>query len=132
MWYVTLPCAAYATLSVTALILPAHADSAFFVIGGVALGLLLIGIATPGTRSPTRPLVNMRRPSTDSSRGPSSRGWRFRPETCRFAGRGFRRGSPEGLVVPRRTDLSHPQAAGRFQREICLTPVPEQMKRKLR
>jgi hypothetical protein len=44
VWYVLLPCAAYGMLTVTAMLLPSASESALFGIGGVALGLLLLGI----------------------------------------------------------------------------------------
>jgi uncharacterized membrane protein len=43
-WYVLLPCGVYGILAVAAMLLPGHAPSALFVVGGVSLGLILIGI----------------------------------------------------------------------------------------
>jgi len=44
LWFVILPCAAWAALALGALLLGATAASAMFVIAAAALGLLLIGI----------------------------------------------------------------------------------------
>jgi uncharacterized membrane protein len=44
LWYVLLPCGAYGALAVASMLLPGHPGSALFVIGGVVLTLLLIGI----------------------------------------------------------------------------------------
>jgi hypothetical protein len=44
VWYGVLPCSAYATLAVGALLLGSTPHTAAFVIGAAALGLLLIGI----------------------------------------------------------------------------------------
>jgi uncharacterized membrane protein len=44
LWYVLLPFGVYGTLAVAAILLPGHAQSALFVIAGVGLSLLLIGI----------------------------------------------------------------------------------------
>jgi len=44
LWYAVLPCVTYAALTVTAALLRTNPRVALFVIGAVALGLLLIGI----------------------------------------------------------------------------------------
>ena len=44
IWYAVLPCVSYATLTVTAPLLHAHEQTALFVVGAVALALLLLGI----------------------------------------------------------------------------------------
>ena len=44
IWYAVLPCLSYATLTATASLLHGHEQMALFVIGLVALALLLIGI----------------------------------------------------------------------------------------
>lgn len=44
IWYAALPCGAYASLTVAALLLRTTTQAAGFVIGAAALGLLLIGI----------------------------------------------------------------------------------------
>jgi hypothetical protein len=44
VWYVILPCSVYAGLTVAALFLRGDSNVAFFVVGGGALCLLLIGI----------------------------------------------------------------------------------------
>ena len=44
MWYAVLPCSAYAALAVAALLLSARTETAVFVVGAAALGLLLVGI----------------------------------------------------------------------------------------
>ena len=44
LWHAVVPNVAYATLAVTAALLPAEPRSAFFAIAAAALGLLLIGI----------------------------------------------------------------------------------------
>ena len=44
LWYALLPCSVYATLMITALFLRTIGLVAMFLIGGAALGLLLIGI----------------------------------------------------------------------------------------
>ena len=44
LWYVWLPCGVYGTLAVAAMLLPREVQPALFVVGGVALSLLLIGI----------------------------------------------------------------------------------------
>jgi hypothetical protein len=44
LWHAALPCACYATLTVMALVLGSDPQLALFAVGGVALGLLLIGI----------------------------------------------------------------------------------------
>jgi hypothetical protein len=43
-WYSALPAISYAALTATAVLLRTHARLALFVVGGVALGLLLIGL----------------------------------------------------------------------------------------
>jgi hypothetical protein len=44
LWYAALPCSLYAALAVAALLLRTQTQLALFALGGVALGLLLIGI----------------------------------------------------------------------------------------
>src|SRR4051812_35994588 len=44
LWYTGLPCGVYATLAVTAAFLRTHTSWDLFVVAGVALGLMLIGI----------------------------------------------------------------------------------------
>ena len=44
LWYIALPCLSYAVLTVTAALLRAYPQRSLFVIAGIALGLLLIGI----------------------------------------------------------------------------------------
>lgn len=43
-WYILLPCLVYGTLALTAVFLPGHPHSALFIVGGVVLSLLLVGI----------------------------------------------------------------------------------------
>ncbi|MEP7013506.1 MAG: hypothetical protein ABJC13_24565 [Acidobacteriota bacterium] len=43
-WYVLTPCGIYATLLIAATMLPGHPHASLFVIAGVVLSLLLIGI----------------------------------------------------------------------------------------
>jgi hypothetical protein len=44
IWYAALPCFAYATLALAALLLSTNTTLALFVIGGSSLGLLLVAI----------------------------------------------------------------------------------------
>jgi hypothetical protein len=44
VWYLVLPCVVYGTLAVTAILLRTRVEVTLFLIGGVALGLLLVGI----------------------------------------------------------------------------------------
>jgi hypothetical protein len=44
LWYAILPCGTYATLALAAGLLGTTTEVALFVIAGLALGLLLIGI----------------------------------------------------------------------------------------
>jgi uncharacterized membrane protein len=43
-WYILLPCVVYGALALAAIFLPGHPQSALFVIGGVVLSLLCVGI----------------------------------------------------------------------------------------
>jgi len=44
LWYIALPCVGYAALAVSAVFLRTTPQTALFVVGAVALGLLLVGI----------------------------------------------------------------------------------------